>query len=154
MPIINWKPWSLSRMLEDDLDIPTLPLLSKMAAQGINLFETEKEFVAEAILPGIPEENVEITTNNGVVRVFAHKEENEEEKNKKRYFMSAINTSYNYSFKIPEGIDNNVEPTCEIENGVLKMRFQKLEQVPPKKLKITKAEKNNSSRDMELPIEE
>lgn len=144
MAIIRWNPWNIDRFFEDDWDVPTVPGISKLMGQGLNLYETEDAIVAEAALPGIAEDKIDVTFENGVVRVSGVAEEKKEEKGKRRYFMSSMATSFNYSFRVPEGIVGDDEPEAEIDDGILKLTFKKAEKKEPKKIKITKKLKANS----------
>lgn len=56
-------------MLEDDWDLPTIPGLSRMMGQGLNLYETEDAIVAEAAVPGIVEDKLDVSIDDGVVRI-------------------------------------------------------------------------------------
>lgn len=141
MAIIRWNPWNFERMFDDDWELPTIPGVSRLMGQGLNLFETESSIVAEAALPGIPEEKIDVTFDNGVVRVTANFEQKQEEKDKRRYFMSSMSSSYNYSFRLPQGAVQDREPDAELEDGVLKLTFKKIEKKEPKKIKVTKKAK-------------
>jgi HSP20 family protein len=141
MAIIRWNPWSLDRFFEDDWDVPTLPGLSQVAGQGLNLYETETQVIAEAAIPGIPEDKIEVSIDDDIVRITGSSENLEEDKNKRRYYMSSMGRSYNYSFRLPRNIDNNIEPTCELDNGVLTLKFSKVEKPTSKKIPITKKSK-------------
>ena len=141
MAIIRWNPWNIDRMFDDDFDFPTIPGISKFMSQGLNLYETEDAIVAEAAVPGISEDKIDVTFEDGVVRVSASTSQTDEEKNKKRYFMSSMATSYNYSFRIPEGVVKDEEPTAELDNGVLKLIFKKAEKKEPKKIAVSKKAK-------------
>lgn len=137
MTLIRWNPRSLSSIFDDDFEFPTLPGISRLG-QGLNIYETEDALLAEAALPGIPENNIDVTVENGVVRISAQTADSQEQKDQRRYFMSSMATSYNYSFRLPEGIIKDEEPSAEVENGVLTLSFKKLEKVPPKKVKVVK----------------
>ena len=141
MPMIRWNPWNIDRFLEEDWDIPTIPGLSRLVGQGLNLYETDKEIVAEAALPGVPEQNIDITVEEGVVRVVGGVSQEQKEKSKQRSFLSTLSSSYNYSFRLPQGVISDQEPACELADGVLTMRFAKVQKTPPKKLTITKKQK-------------
>lgn len=141
MAIIRWNPWNIDRFFEDDFDMPTIPGISRLMGQGLNLYETKDEIVAEAALPGIKENDIDITFENGIVRVSAASEEKQEEKEKRRYFMSSMTSSYNYSFRIPEGAVKDEEPIAELENGVLRLIFKKVEKKEPKKIKVASKSK-------------
>lgn len=141
MAIIRWNPWNVRSLLEDDWDFPTVPGISRMLGQGLNIFETENEIVAEMALPGIGEDNIDISIDEGVVRISAVDEKTQENKDKRRYFMSSMASAFNYSFRLPEGIKNNEEPQAILEQGVLKLIFPKAEVVAPRKIKIVSGKK-------------
>lgn len=141
MAIIRWNPWNIDKFFEEDWDFPTLPGVSRVMGQGLNLYETEDAIVAEAAVPGISEDKIDVTFEDGVVRVTANTEEKQEEKTKRRYFMSSMTTSFNYSFRIPEGIVRDAEPQAELEDGVLRLTFKKVQKKEPRKIKVTKKAK-------------
>ncbi len=138
MAIIRWNPWNLQSILDDDWDLPTFPGLSRLAGQGLNIYETEDAIVTEAAVPGIAEDKIDVSLDKNVVRITASMEERKEEKEKRRYFMTSMSQSYNYSFRLPEGVVSDEEPAAELENGVLKLTFKKVQKAEPKKIKVAK----------------
>lgn len=141
MQLIRWNPWSIDRFFDDEWELPTIPGISRLAGQGLNLYETNDAIIAEAAVPGIPENRIDVTVDNNIVRISASTEEKKEDKEKRRYFMSSMNTSYNYAFRLPQGIITGQEPVCELNEGVLTLNFAKASKTPPKKLRITKKQK-------------
>lgn len=141
MAIIRWNPWNIDRFFDEDFDLPTIPGITRLMGQGLNLYETQDAIVAEAAFPGVSEENIDVTFENGVVRITGAVSENQEEKDKRRYFMSSMALSFNYTFRIPEGAVKIDEPQAELEDGILKLIFKKVEKKEPKRIKITKKEK-------------
>ncbi len=135
MALIRWNPWNLTSLLEDDLELPTQ--LSRLGmGQGLNLYETDSQIVAEVSIPGIQEDSVDVTVDDGVVRITAHAEDTKEDKDNRRYFMTSRVSSFNYSFRLPEGIVSDEEPNCELEHGILTLRFKKQQKAPPKKIAV------------------
>lgn len=141
MAIIRWNPWNIDRFFEDDWDVPTIPGISRFMSQGLNLYETEDAIVAEAAVPGIPEDKIDVTFEDGVVRVSGQSEEKKEEKGKRRYFMSSMASAVNYSFRVPQNVVADEEPNAELDNGVLKLTFKKIQKKEPKKIKVSKVAK-------------
>lgn len=141
MAIIRWNPWNLQSMLDEDWELPTIPGISRVMGQGLNLYETEDAIVAEAALPGISEDKIDVSIDEDVVRVTAHHEERQEEKDKRRYFMSSMAQAFNYSFRLPHGIVADKEPQAELDNGVLRLTFKKVQKAEPKKIKVAKKAK-------------
>ena len=140
MAIIRWNPWSINSLMEDDFEMPTIPGISRMMGQGLNIYETEGAIVAEAALPGIPEDKIAVSFDDGVVRVTGSQDEAREEKDKRRYFMTSMARSFNYSFRLPQGLSDK-EPVAELEDGILRLTFQKVKKAPPKKISVTKKAK-------------
>ena len=140
MAIIRWKPWNLSSMLDEDWDLPTIPGITRLG-QGLNLYETEDEVIAEAAVPGVNQDLVDVTVEDGVVRISGSCEDKSEEKSQRRYFMTSMASTYNYSFRLPDGITDE-EPLAELENGVLTLKFKKVQRAAPKKIKVSKKERN------------
>ncbi len=138
MALIRWNPWNLQNMLDDDWDLPTFPGLSRLAGQGLNIYETADTIVAQAAVPGIPEDRIDVSIDKGVVRISAVKQEEKEESDKKRYFMTSMQQSFNYSFRLPEGVVSDNEPVADLENGVLHLTFKKVAKTPPKKITVAK----------------
>jgi HSP20 family protein len=125
-------------MFDDDFEFPTFPGISKFMAQGLNLYETEDSLIAEASVPGLTEDKIDVTFDEGIVRITGSNEEKEEEKGKKRYYMSSMATSYNYSFRVPEGVVKDEDPKAELEHGVLKLTFKKAEKKEPKRISVSR----------------
>ena len=140
MAIIRWNPWNMNSLLDDDWELPTIPGISRMMGQGLNIYETENAVVAEAAMPGIPEDKIDVSYEEGVVRVTGAIDEAQEEKDKRRYFMTSMARSFNYSFRLPQGLMDK-EPTAELEDGVLKLTFAKAKKAPPKKITVLKKAK-------------
>lgn len=135
MAIIRWHPWNISSLFEEDWELPTIPGLSRLG-QGLNIYETENEVVAEASLPGVKEGNIDVTYDDGVVRITGSEEEKQEDKSQRRYFMSSRASTYNYSFRLPSGLVSEEEPEAELDSGVLTLRFKKVTKTPPKKIAV------------------
>jgi len=145
MAIIRWNPWSMDRLFDDDWDLPTIPGLSRLAGQGLNLSETDDEVIAEAALPGVPEEKIDVTVEDGVVHIVGAVEKSDHEKGNRKSFLSTLSSSYNYAFRLPQGVVSDQEPVCELSDGIITLRFPKIQKAPPKKLKVTKKAKDNKS---------
>lgn len=144
MAIIRWNPFNIDRLFDEDWDLPTLPGISRLAGQGLNIYETDTEVVAEAALPGIPEDKIDVTIDDSIVRITGASEEKKEDKDRKRYFMSSMEQSFNYSFRLPRGIIPDQEPVCEFDNGVLRIVFPKSEKQAPKKIRVQRKIKEES----------
>ena len=95
-----------------------------------NVFETEKDFRIELLLPGFPKEDVQMNVHKNVLTIKVNKEESKEE-NKTEEFKYAHREfgSFNFekSFKVPNSVD--VEKiSAKFENGVLNVVLPKKEE--------------------------
>lgn len=136
MALIRWNPWNLQSMLEDDWDMPTVPGISRILGQGMNIYETDTEVVAEISMPGISEDRIDVSIDDKIVRISATSAQSQEDKTGRKYFMSSMAQSYNYSFRLPEGLEAETEPEAILAHGVLTLTFKKTAPVAPKKIKV------------------
>lgn len=150
MAIIRWNPWNVQSLFEDDWEFPTVPGVSRMPGQGLNIYETDKSIVAEMALPGVTEDKIDVSIDEGVVRISASDQKSEEEKNSRKYFMSSMASSYNYSFRLPEGIKQDKEPEAVLEHGVLRLIFAKAEVVAPKKIRVISGKSQSNQKQVNV----
>ena len=109
------------------------------ASNNLDVYETENEVVVKANVAGIPEKDIDVTFEKGVLWIKAEKieTENEEEAKKKHYSRSSWN--YSYKVAVPGMLDYNTEPSAKIQDGVVTITFKKAEASKPKKLTVQKA---------------
>jgi len=132
MPIIPWKPFDdLESIFEgDNWFFPV-----KLSRPAMDVYETEKEVIAELNLPGIDPDKINISVENQVLQVSGVSEEKKEEK-KKGYWRKEIRKgSFERSISLPTPIkEDKVE--ASYEKGVLKIVMPKAEKRPDKAKKI------------------
>ncbi len=95
-----------------------------------NVFETEKDFRIELLLPGFPKEDVQINYHKNVLTIKVEKVENKEGKGEEFKYARREFGSFNFekNFKIPETV--NVENiSAKFENGILNLVLPKKEEV-------------------------
>ncbi len=96
-----------------------------------NVFETEKDFRIELLLPGFPKEDVQMNVHKNVLTIKVNKEENKEGENKTDEFKYAHREfgAFNFekSFKVPNSVE--IEKIgAKFENGVLHVVLPKKEE--------------------------
>ena len=72
--LFAWPRW-----MDDFDDIST--------QKGFKIHETDKDIVVEAVVAGVPSENVDVDIEDGVITIKA--EESQEEKKKENYLTSS-----------------------------------------------------------------
>ncbi len=84
MPLVSWRQFSdLEQFFsDDDWMLPVFPRMD-LSKPAMNVRETNKEVVAEVELPGFDPEKVEVSVEDGVLRVSGKMDEKKEEKEKR-----------------------------------------------------------------------
>jgi len=136
MAIIPWKPFDeLDRFFSDeDWFLPVLPRFQ--AGPVMDVYETDKDVVAEVNLPGIDPEKIDISVRNQVLRVSGSSEEKTEEK-KKGYWRKEIRKgSFERAVRLPPDVqEDKIDATYK--KGVLKIVMPKTKsKTAGKKVKI------------------
>ncbi|MFW6110188.1 MAG: Hsp20/alpha crystallin family protein [Patescibacteria group bacterium] len=103
--------------------------------QGLDVYETNEEMVVEAPVPGINKEDLDITVEQGVVRIKGEAKEEKEEEKGKNYFRQESRKSFYYTTTLPSRGEWD-EAEAEIENGVVKISIPKSEEEKPKKIEV------------------
>jgi HSP20 family protein len=113
---------------DDDSDWMTIPGFSN----GLSISEDEKSVYVEAALPGVKQENIDITFDKGYLWI---KGEAKEEETEKKYYRKA-SSAFSYRVAVPGELDQNVEPEAIYKDGIMKISFAKVPKSPPKKITI------------------
>ncbi|MCL4382844.1 Hsp20/alpha crystallin family protein [Patescibacteria group bacterium] len=99
-------------------------------ARGLKIHETDKKIVVEAVVAGIPANDVEVNIENGILRIKAEKKE--EEKKKGEYLSSS--RRYYYTAALSGGAWNKAR--ADIEDGVVTITIPKAEAAKPRKIAV------------------
>ncbi|HOU46092.1 MAG TPA: Hsp20/alpha crystallin family protein [Candidatus Pacearchaeota archaeon] len=141
MSLIPWKPFSdLDKFFgDDDWLLPVFPRM-ELAKPAMDIKETDKDVIAEMEIPGFDPEKVDVSVEDGVLRVKGSMDEKKEEE-KKGYWRKEIRQgSFERMVRLPAAVkEDAVEATYE--KGVLKIVMPKAEVKPSSKVKIQIKEK-------------
>jgi HSP20 family protein len=101
----------------------------------VDVKETADSLISLAKMPGLKEDDIEITVENNVLTLkgeckFEHKEEKENYHRVERQFGC-----FQRSFSLPGNV-NSESVKAQYRDGVLEISFQKKEESKPKKIKI------------------
>jgi HSP20 family protein len=99
-----------------DVTWPTVP--------AVDVTDTEKAYEITAELPGIDEKNVDLKVANGVLTIKGEKREEKEEKKKDYYLRERNFGSFERSFQVPDGVDND-KIEASFKKGVLTLTLPK-----------------------------
>lgn len=131
MAIIPWKQFDMDRFFDDEFFAP----LSGGSRPSMDIYETEKDVVAEVSLPGIDPNKVEIMVRNDMLEVSGRTEEKKEEKGKDYWRKEIRSGSFERVIRLPVPVkEDKVEATYE--KGMLKIVMPKSEEKTEKKIKV------------------
>lgn len=139
MALIPLRPFDLDRFFEDEDFM--LPVFSTFKTfPEMDLYETDKEIVAEISAPGIDPQKTEILIENGYLKVKGEGEERKEEKKKDYWRKEISRRAFERTIRLPQEVDEDkVEATYE--KGILKIVMPKKEATKSKGKKIEIKEK-------------
>jgi len=127
MKLVPRNPFEdLEKWFEDeDWALPIVPS-SAFKEPAMDIYQTEKDVIAELNIPGFDPKKIEVSVNNQVLTVKSEMQETEEEK-KRDYWRKEIRKgSFERMVRLPAEVDENkVEATYE--KGVLKIVMPKKE---------------------------
>ena len=98
--------------------------------RGLKLREDDKNIYVEAVVAGVPSENVDVEIEDGVVTIKA--EAKEEQKKKDEYRSS----SYRYYYTCALSGGKWDKANAEVKHGVVTVTVPKEEAARPRKVKV------------------
>jgi HSP20 family protein len=136
MSLIPWKPFSdLDKFFSDeDWLMPVFPRV-ELAKPAMDVKETDKEIIAEVEIPGFDPKKVDVSVEDGVLKVSGRAEEKKEEKEKGYWRKEIRKGSFERMVRLPVAVkENAVKATYE--KGLLKIVMPKAKAKPSSKVKI------------------
>jgi len=107
---------------------------------GLDVYEEEDKIIVKAPVPGIPADKVDVTYENGVLRIKAKVEEEEEKKKKRVMYRRGRVTSFDYTTTLPRPIEEK-SLDARVEDGVVTVSANIAERAKPKKITVKAAGK-------------
>jgi HSP20 family protein len=102
---------------------------------SVDVTEAEKEFVIKAELPGVDEQDIEVTVTDDAVTIKGEKKEEKEEKGKNYYCMERSYGSFNRTIPLAAETDSG-KAKAAFKNGVLNITIPKSETAKTKGTKV------------------
>jgi HSP20 family protein len=135
MPLVPWKPlFDWDRFFEDDWLLPVIPKI-EIKQPAMDIKETDKEIIAEVEAPGFDPEKINVSIEDGVLKISGSMDEKKEEKEKGYWRKEIRRGSFERMVRLPVAVkENAVKATYE--KGILKIVMPKTETKPKSKVKI------------------
>lgn len=139
MKLVKWnKDFPFPSIFDDDDFWSFSPVNFNAQDSGLNMYETDDTVVVEASVPGVPEDEVNVSIEGNILTISADFEETDEEKEKKKVvYKSSRRSSFRYSTNLPRMVVGS-EAEAEVENGVVKVTIPKSEEEKPKRIEVRK----------------
>jgi len=139
------------RRFEDIFGRPFLPGIWRsfpseemVWAPAIDVVEEEDKFSVKVELPGVKEEDVNVSIIGDTLIIEGEKKAESEVKRKGYYYSETSYGSFSRSITIPSSIDiNKIEANCD--KGILEIDLPKAPEVKPKKITVATKKKTVST---------
>jgi HSP20 family protein len=118
---------------------PLREMIPSLAGAGLapafDVKETKDAYVFKADLPGLKEEEVELSLTGNRLTVSGTREEERRDENDRYYSYERSHGAFSRSFTLPPGIDAD-HVRAELKNGVLGVMIPKKPEIQPKKIEL------------------
>ncbi len=139
--LVPWKPFSDFNQFFDDEDW-LLPIVSRteLTKPAMDVYETDKDIVAEVNIAGFDPEKVNVSVEDGILKISGKMDEKKETK-KKGYWQQEIKKgSFERMIRLPVAVKENLAEAT-YEKGVLKIVIPKVKAKPKAKTVKIKVKK-------------
>jgi len=142
--IVRWEPFAgltslrqaMDRLFEDAFVRPSR-LWSELVGEepALDIYQTDKDVVVKASLPGIKPEEVDISITGDVLTIKGEHKEEEEERKADYFCKERRYGAFRRSMTLPVPVKAE-KADATFENGVLTITLPKTEEVKPKQIKV------------------
>jgi len=149
--LIRWSPFremeEMERRINDVFGRPLLPAIWRRTpveemgwAPAIEMFEKDDKFMVKAELPGMKEEDIDVSVVGDTLTIKGERKAESEVKEEDYYCCERSYGSFTRSITLPSSVDaKNIE--ASYENGVLEVSLPKAAEVKPKKITVSAKKK-------------
>jgi len=149
--LIRWSPFreieEMERRINDIFGRPLPPAIWRRTpveemgwAPAIEMFEKDDKFMVKAELPGMKEEDIDVSVVGDTLTIKGERKAESEVKEEDYYCCERSYGSFTRSITLPSSVDaKNIE--ASYENGVLEVSLPKAAEVKPKKITVSAKKK-------------
>jgi len=142
----RWDPF---RMMDTLLRWDPFRWDNGLAARGgefvprFDIKETKNNYVLKADLPGVRDEDVQVSLNGNLLAVSGKREEEHRDEGEQYYAVERSYGTFSRSFALPDGIDGD-NISADLKGGVLTIQIPKRPEAQPKKISLSKSESSGA----------
>jgi HSP20 family protein len=100
-------------------------------SENLAISEDEGHFYVEAAVPGLLENDIEVTLSKGVLWIKGEHKSEENDDKTRRYYKK-IQRSFSYRIAVPEDIPDGAQADAYLKHGILHISFPKTKEAPRK----------------------
>lgn len=146
MPIVRWTPARELLSMRDQMDrlmnefmtptwTPRSGWESGVTTFPIDVYQTDKEYVIKATLPGVKADDLDVNIVGETVTIKATSEQDKDVKEESWLLRESQYSAFARSVTLPSQVQaDKVEATYEV--GILTLRIPKAEALLPKSIKV------------------
>jgi HSP20 family protein len=137
----------MERRINDVFGRPLLPAIWRRTpveemgwAPAIEMFEKDDKFMVKAEIPGMKEEDIDVSVIGDILTIKGERKAESEVKEEDYYCCERSYGSFSRSITLPSSVDaKSIE--ASYENGVLEVSLPKAAEVKPKKITVSARKK-------------
>ena len=138
-----WTPSNELRRLQDEINSlfnfdgwDFAPgLFDRNMAPALDMVETADDFVVTVDLPGVNQDDVDLSVADNVLTIKGEKKGGSESEESNYYRKESWEGSFQRTVSLPQGVDaDNVH--AEMKDGVLSITLPKREEAKPRKINV------------------
>lgn len=141
--LTRWDPFremmtlrsTMDRLFDDTMRSMGTGEGQSASSLALDVSENEGEYVVKASLPGIPEEELNVTLNNGVLSISGEFKAEEEKQDTRYHLRERRFGSFSRSISLPANVDEEAI-SASFEHGVLTVQLPKAEEAKPKRIAV------------------
>lgn len=154
--VTHWQPFrgfeEMERRFEDMFNRPLwpsrwrhMPAEAMVWAPAIEMFEKEDRYVVKAELPGMEEEDIDVSVTGDILTIKGERKAESEVKDEDYYCCESSYGSFSRSVALPSSVDAD-KIQANYEQGVLELNLPKMPEVKPKKIAVSAVKKEKTSK--------
>jgi HSP20 family protein len=143
MALVRWEPFRELTALQNEMGRWMSQVAGVTPGNGqsstwlpaVDVWETEDELVLSFDLPGIPEEQITVELDDGVLTVNGERERTSEHSGERFYRFERRFGAFSRSVTLPQGVTEE-DVKASYADGVLEVRVSKPEEPRPTRIQI------------------
>lgn len=141
MAIRRWDPFSELMSMRELMDrffeesFPRAAERLGMSSLAVDVYQTDKDVVVKANIPGVKPEDIDITVTGDVLTIKGEHKEEQKVERENYFYQERRFGSFNRSITLPVPVQTD-KAEAKFENGVLELTLPKAEEAKARRIPI------------------